>query len=170
MSRGQVVGSMPTGTFWNVASPPMGGVTLAKNSLNVWVMVGATHDTCHFTIHILLKRVRTELTMLAARASCLSRTTLKKPPISGLAKPSMNSRALALNSSTTLLGSQIEITGTGVLGGTSLFSGKRPLVRYSRSRFEAAAVELGSAPAAPFESTTSAWCIGTGTEFPALPS
>jgi hypothetical protein len=82
----------------------------------------------------------------------------------------MNSRAFAANSSTSLVGNQIETTGTGVFGRTSLFSGKRPLVRYSRSRFAAAALELASAPAEPFESTTIAWCIGTVTLCPALPS
>jgi hypothetical protein len=120
---------MPTGTFWNVASPAMGGFVFMNASLNVCVMLGATHETRHFTMCILLKRVRTAFTMFAARASCLSRTTVKKPPISVLAIPSMNSRELAPNSSTSLLGNQIEMTGTGVFGSTSLFSGKRPFVR-----------------------------------------
>ncbi len=41
----------------------------------------------------------------------------------------MNSRALAANSSTSRVGNQMEMTGTGILGRTSLPSGKRPLVR-----------------------------------------
>lgn len=107
----------------------MGGLVLLKNSLKVWVMLGATQETRHFTTCILLKRVRTAFTMFVARPSWPPRTMLKKPPISVLASPSMNSRAFAPSSSSTLAGNQIEIVGTGVFGRTSLFSGKRPLVR-----------------------------------------
>src|SRR5262249_28913716 len=73
------------------------------------------------------------------------------------------------NSSRSLVGNQTETTGTGVFGRTSLFSGKRPLVRYSFRRLAAPALELASAPAAPLDSTTIAWCIGTVTFEPALP-
>ncbi len=66
---------MPTGTFWKT-SPAMGGTVSWNTMRKVCVMLGATHATRHLTMCILLKRVRTELTMLAARPCCPSRTML----------------------------------------------------------------------------------------------
>jgi hypothetical protein len=76
MSMGQVVGSMPTGTFWKVASPCICGFVFWNTSRKVCVMLGATHETRHLTMCILPKRVRTLVTMFPARVCWPSRTML----------------------------------------------------------------------------------------------
>ena len=130
MSSGQVVGSMPTGTFWKVASPAMGGFVSLKTSLKVWVMLGATQETRHLTMCILLKRVRTALTMLAARVLLpVAHDAVEAADlVVGEALHEL-ARVGAELVDAAWSGTRWRSTGTGVLGRTSLFSGKRPLVR-----------------------------------------
>jgi len=90
---------MPTGTSLNVLSPKIGGFTLLKTSLKLWVTDGATHEARHFTMCIFEKRWRTVLTMAFEVLPWPSRMTVKKPPISVLAMFCMNSREFCRNSS-----------------------------------------------------------------------
>jgi hypothetical protein len=82
----------------------------------------------------------------------------------------MNSWALARNSSNPPDGSHTEITGSGVFGWTVLSSGKRPFARYWLRSEAPGPFDCASAPAVPFERTTIAWCSGTTTLEPTLPS
>lgn len=90
-SSGHVVGSMPTGTSLKVLSPKIGGFTSLNTNPKVCVTPRSMHDTRHLTMCMLAKRCRTEPTMVLPRAPSPGCTTVKKPPISVLARPRMNS-------------------------------------------------------------------------------
>ncbi len=101
-----------------------------KASLNVCVMLGATHETRHFTMCILLKRVRIALTMLARAPLLAVAHHAEEAADLGVRQPLHELAGVRRELlDRALLGNQIEMTGTGVFGRTSLFSGKRPFVR-----------------------------------------